>query len=43
MKKLYLSAAIIAASLALPGKPAPAQSSEIVIGISVTTTGPRLR
>ena len=40
MKKFYLSAAVIAASLALPGLPALAQSSEIVIGITVTTTGP---
>src|SRR5712691_4796531 len=40
MKKFYLSAAVIAASLALPGLPALAQSNEIVIGITVTTTGP---
>src|SRR3977135_2378054 len=40
MKKFYLSAAVVAASLALPGLPALAQSSEIVIGITVTTTGP---
>src|SRR6202453_623937 len=40
INKLYLSAAFIAASLALPGRPALAQSSEIVIGISITTTGP---
>src|SRR6202166_3208694 len=40
MKKLYLSAAVIAASLALPGLPALAQSNEIVIGISISTTGP---
>ena len=40
MKKFYLSAAVIAASLALPGLPALAQTSEIVIGITVTTTGP---
>ena len=40
MNKLYLSAIVIAASLGLPGKPALAQSSEIVIGISITTTGP---
>jgi branched-chain amino acid transport system substrate-binding protein len=40
MKKLYLSAAVIAASLALRGLPALAQSNEIVIGISITTTGP---
>src|SRR6266568_6076663 len=40
MKKFYLSAAAIAASLALPGLPAMAQTNEITIGISVTTTGP---
>src|ERR1700704_4747097 len=40
MKKFYLSAAVILASLALPGLPALAQSNEIVIGITVTTTGP---
>ncbi len=40
MKKFYLSAAVIAASLALAGLPAMAQTNEIVIGITVTTTGP---
>jgi branched-chain amino acid transport system substrate-binding protein len=40
MKKFHLSAAVIAASLALPGLPAMAQTNEIVIGITVTTTGP---
>jgi len=40
MKRFYLSAAVIAASLTLPGLPALAQSSEITIGISITTTGP---
>src|SRR6188768_2179878 len=40
MNKFYLSGAVIAASLALPALPAMAQTSEIVIGISVTTTGP---
>src|SRR5512142_3394959 len=40
MKKSLLSAAAIAAALALPGGPASAQTSEITIGISVTTTGP---
>ena len=40
MKKFYLSAAVIASSLALPGLPAMAQTNEIVIGITVTTTGP---
>jgi branched-chain amino acid transport system substrate-binding protein len=40
MKKFYLSAAVIAASFALPGLPAMAQTSEITIGISISTTGP---
>ncbi len=40
MKKFYLSAAAIAASLALPGLPAMAQTNEITIGITITTTGP---
>jgi branched-chain amino acid transport system substrate-binding protein len=40
MKKTCLSAVAIVAALALPGSPARAQSSEIVIGITVTTTGP---
>ena len=40
MNKFYLSAAVVAASLALPALPAMAQASEIVIGITVTTTGP---
>src|SRR6187549_2453694 len=40
MKKAFLSAAAVLAALALPGSPALAQSNEIVIGISVTTTGP---
>jgi branched-chain amino acid transport system substrate-binding protein len=40
MRKTYLSAVAIAAALALPGSPARAQSSEIVIGITITTTGP---
>src|SRR6201995_1524348 len=39
MKKLFLSAVALAA-LALPGLPAQAQTNEIVIGITVTTTGP---
>src|SRR6201994_2703908 len=39
MKKLLLSAVALAA-LALSGLPAMAQSNEIVIGITVTTTGP---
>jgi len=40
MNKFYLSAVVIAASLALLALPAMAQASEIVIGITVTTTGP---
>jgi len=40
MKKFYLSAAAIAASVALPGLPAVAQTNEITIGITITTTGP---
>src|SRR3977135_1353896 len=40
MNKYYLSAAVIAESLALPILPATAQTNEIVIGITVTTTGP---
>src|SRR6202035_1772382 len=40
MKRFYLSAAVVAASLALPALPALAQNNEIVIGITVTTTGP---
>src|SRR5450432_2864636 len=40
MKRFYLSAAVIAASVALPGLPAMAQTNEITIGISISTTGP---
>src|SRR5260370_5424587 len=40
MNRFYLSAAVVAASLALPGLPAFAQTSEITIGITITTTGP---
>jgi branched-chain amino acid transport system substrate-binding protein len=40
MKRFCLSAAVIAASLALPGLPATAQTSEITIGVSISTTGP---
>ena len=40
MKKAFLSAAAVVAGLALAGSPAMAQSNEIVIGITVTTTGP---
>src|ERR1700759_4672848 len=38
MKSVYLAAAALAAVLALPG--ASAQTNEITIGISITTTGP---
>ena len=40
MKKAFLSAASIVAALALTGVPAMAQSNEIVIGITIVTTGP---
>jgi branched-chain amino acid transport system substrate-binding protein len=39
MKRLYLSAAI-ATALTLPGLPAQAQTNEITVGISISTTGP---
>jgi branched-chain amino acid transport system substrate-binding protein len=40
MKRFYLSAAALAASVVLPALPALAQTNEITIGISLTTTGP---
>jgi len=40
MKKAFLSVAAIALALALPGSPATAQTNEITIGITLTTTGP---
>ena len=40
MKRFYLTAAIAAATLALPALPALAQTAEITIGITTTTTGP---
>jgi branched-chain amino acid transport system substrate-binding protein len=40
MKKAHLAAAAVVAALALPGSPALAQTNEIVVGISITTTGP---
>ena len=40
MKRFDLSAAVIATALALPGVPAGAQTNEITIGISISTTGP---
>src|SRR5258708_32019105 len=40
MSKFHLSAAVVAVALALPASPAAAQTSEITIGISISTTGP---
>ncbi len=40
MKKFYLSVAALRRRFALPALPAPAQTNEITIGISITTTGP---
>jgi len=40
MKKAFLSAAALVLTLALPGSPATAETSEITIGITITTTGP---
>ena len=40
MKKAFLSAVAIVLALALPGAPATAQTNEITIGITLTTTGP---
>src|SRR3984957_17900109 len=40
MKNALLSAAVAAAALALPALPASAQTGEITIGISISTTGP---
>src|SRR5260370_1334927 len=40
MKKTDLAAAVFAAVLTLPGAPALAQTNEIVIGITISTTGP---
>src|ERR1700741_317257 len=40
MKKALLSAAALVAGRALPGSPAMAQTNEITIGISISTTGP---
>jgi branched-chain amino acid transport system substrate-binding protein len=40
MRKFRLSAAIAAVALALPVLPATTQTSEITIGISISTTGP---
>jgi branched-chain amino acid transport system substrate-binding protein len=40
MKKFYLSAAAVVAAFVLPALPATAQTSEITIGITISTTGP---
>src|SRR4051795_1029243 len=40
MKRFYLTAAVTAAALALPAVPALAQTAEVTIGITTTTTGP---
>src|SRR5258708_13626315 len=40
MRNFHLSAAIVAAAFALPALPAVAQTNEITIGISISTTGP---
>src|SRR6201994_4924132 len=40
MKRAFLSAAALVAALALPGSLASAETNEIVIGITITTTGP---
>jgi branched-chain amino acid transport system substrate-binding protein len=40
MKKALLSAAAVAAILAMSAPPALAQATEITVGISITTTGP---
>src|ERR1700712_278401 len=40
MKKALLSAAAVVAALAVHGSPSLAQTNEITIGISISTTGP---
>jgi branched-chain amino acid transport system substrate-binding protein len=40
VNKTFLSAAAIAAALTMAGSPASAQTNEITIGITITTTGP---
>jgi branched-chain amino acid transport system substrate-binding protein len=40
MNKTFLSATAIAAALTMAGSPARAQTNEITIGITITTTGP---
>ncbi len=40
MKRVFLSASALLLTLGLPGLPALAETSEITIGISISTTGP---
>jgi branched-chain amino acid transport system substrate-binding protein len=40
MNRFYLSATLVAAAFALPGLPVMAQTNEVTIGISISTTGP---
>src|SRR5712671_820704 len=40
MKRAFLSAAAFALTVALPGSPASAETREITIGITISTTGP---
>ena len=40
MRKTFLSAVALAGALATAGSPATAQTNEITIGITITTTGP---
>src|SRR5215471_7137378 len=40
MKRVLLSAAALAAACVLPGSPAGAQTNDITIGITISTTGP---
>src|SRR5881275_3070300 len=40
MKRAFLSAASAVAALVLAGAPVMAQTNEITVGISITTTGP---
>ena len=40
MRKATLAAAVLAAGFMLPGMTAQAQTNEITIGISISTTGP---
>src|SRR5258708_8384619 len=40
MKRAFLWAAALVPTLARPGSPAVAETSEVIIGITITTTGP---